>query len=62
MIALSRAQRWGKVIVPSLIPGAMLGVRVAASLAVISALLVASSASTHRRPGGCWSSSGSLAM
>jgi len=40
----------------------MPGVRVAASLAVISALLVASSASTHRRPGGCWSSSGSSAM
>ena len=39
-IGLSRAQRWGKVIVPSLIPGAMLGVRVAASLAVIITLLV----------------------
>ncbi len=34
------AQRWGKVIVPSLIPGLMLGVRVAASLAVIITLLV----------------------
>jgi sulfonate transport system permease protein len=39
-IGLSRAQRWGKVIVPSLIPGAMLGARVAASLAVIITLLV----------------------
>ncbi|HET7668219.1 MAG TPA: ABC transporter permease subunit [Mycobacterium sp.] len=39
-IGLSRAHRWGKVIVPSLIPGAMLGVRVAASLAVIITLLV----------------------
>jgi sulfonate transport system permease protein len=39
-IGLSLAQRWGKVIVPSLIPGAMLGVRVAASLAVIITLLV----------------------
>jgi sulfonate transport system permease protein len=39
-IGLSRAQRWGKVIVPSLIPGLMLGVRVAASLAVIITLLV----------------------
>ena len=39
-IGLSRAQRWGKVIVPSLIPGMMLGVRVAASLAVIITLLV----------------------
>jgi len=39
-IGLSWAQRWAKVIVPSLIPGAMLGVRVAASLAVIITLLV----------------------
>jgi sulfonate transport system permease protein len=39
-VGLSRAQRWGKVIVPSLIPGMMLGVRVAASLAVIITLLV----------------------
>jgi sulfonate transport system permease protein len=39
-IGLSRPQRWGKVIVPSLIPGLMLGVRVAASLAVIITLLV----------------------
>lgn len=39
-IGLSRSQRWGKVIVPSLIPGSMLGVRVAASLAVIITLLV----------------------
>jgi sulfonate transport system permease protein len=39
-IGLSRPQRWGKVIVPSLIPGMMLGVRVAASLAVIITLLV----------------------
>jgi sulfonate transport system permease protein len=39
-IGLSRTQRWGKVIVPSLIPGMMLGVRVASSLAVIITLLV----------------------
>ncbi|OBF26676.1 hypothetical protein A5724_30990 [Mycobacterium sp. ACS1612] len=39
-IGLSRCQRWTKVIVPSLIPGSMLGVRVAASLAVIITLLV----------------------
>src|SRR5262249_42862487 len=39
-IGLSRLQRWAKVIVPSLIPGSMLGVRVAASLAVIIVLLV----------------------
>jgi len=39
-IGLSLSQRWGKVIVPSLIPGMMLGVRVAASLAVIITLLV----------------------
>ena len=39
-IGLSPIQRWTKVIVPSLIPGAMLGVRVAASLAVIITLLV----------------------
>jgi sulfonate transport system permease protein len=39
-IGLSRLQRWAKVIVPSLIPGLMLGVRVAASLAVIITLLV----------------------
>jgi sulfonate transport system permease protein len=39
-IGLSRPQRWVKVIVPSLIPGMMLGVRVAASLAVIITLLV----------------------
>ena len=39
-IGLSRGQRWGKVILPSLIPGSMLGVRVAASLAVIITLLV----------------------
>ncbi len=39
-IGLSLPQRWGKVIVPSLIPGLMLGVRVAASLAVIITLLV----------------------
>jgi ABC-type nitrate/sulfonate/bicarbonate transport system permease component len=40
MIGLSRAQRCGKMVVPSLIPGLMLGVRVAASLAVIITLLV----------------------
>ena len=39
-IGLSRPQQWSKVIVPSLIPGMMLGVRVAASLAVIITLLV----------------------
>lgn len=39
-IGLSTTQRWGKVIVPSLIPGVMLGVRVASSLAVIITLLV----------------------
>lgn len=39
-IGLSRTQRWGKVIAPSLIPGMMLGVRVASSLAVIITLLV----------------------
>jgi ABC-type nitrate/sulfonate/bicarbonate transport system permease component len=39
-VGLSRAQRWGKVIVPSLMPGMMLGVRVAASLALIITLLV----------------------
>jgi sulfonate transport system permease protein len=39
-MGLSRPQRWAKVIVPSLIPGSMLGVRVAASLAVIITLLV----------------------
>jgi sulfonate transport system permease protein len=39
-IGLSRPQRWVKVIVPSLIPGMMLRVRVAASLAVIITLLV----------------------
>jgi ABC-type nitrate/sulfonate/bicarbonate transport system permease component len=39
-IGLSPPQRWGKVMVPSLIPGMMLGVRVAASLAVIITLLV----------------------
>ena len=39
-IGLSLPQRWVKVIVPSLIPGLMLGVRVAASLAVIITLLV----------------------
>jgi ABC-type nitrate/sulfonate/bicarbonate transport system permease component len=39
-IGLSRAERWRKVIVPSLIPGGLLGVRVAASLAVIITLLV----------------------
>jgi ABC-type nitrate/sulfonate/bicarbonate transport system permease component len=39
-IGLSRPQRWGKVILPSLIPGGLLGLRVAASLAVIITLLV----------------------
>jgi sulfonate transport system permease protein len=39
-IGLSLIQRWGKVIVPSLVPGMMLGVRVASSLAVIITLLV----------------------
>jgi sulfonate transport system permease protein len=39
-VGLSPAQRWGKVIVPSLLPGMLLGVRVAASLAVIITLLV----------------------
>jgi ABC-type nitrate/sulfonate/bicarbonate transport system permease component len=39
-VGLSPVQRLGKVIVPSLIPGLMLGVRVAASLAVIITLLV----------------------
>jgi sulfonate transport system permease protein len=39
-IGLSRSQRWIKVILPSLLPGSMLGVRVAASLAVIITLLV----------------------
>jgi ABC-type nitrate/sulfonate/bicarbonate transport system permease component len=39
-IGLSRTQRWVKVILPSLLPGSMLGVRVAASLAVIITLLV----------------------
>jgi sulfonate transport system permease protein len=39
-IGLSLSQRWGKVIVPSLIPAMMLGVRVAVSLAVIITLLV----------------------
>lgn len=39
-IGLSRSQRWGKVIVPSVVPGGLLGVRVAASLAVIITLLV----------------------
>jgi ABC-type nitrate/sulfonate/bicarbonate transport system permease component len=39
-IGLSRMQQWGKVILPSLIPTTMLGVRVASSLAVIITLLV----------------------
>jgi ABC-type nitrate/sulfonate/bicarbonate transport system permease component len=39
-MGLSRPRRWSKVIVPSLVPGSMLGVRVAASLAVIITLLV----------------------
>jgi sulfonate transport system permease protein len=39
-VGLSLVQRWGKVILPSLTPGIMLGVRVASSLAVIITLLV----------------------
>ncbi len=39
-IGLSLLQRWGKVILPSLVPGIMLGVRVASSLALIITLLV----------------------
>jgi sulfonate transport system permease protein len=39
-VGLSPVQRLTKVIVPSLTPGLMLGVRVAASLAVIITLLV----------------------
>ena len=68
-IGLSRAQRWGKVIVPSLIPGAMLGARgrgvaggdhhparsTSSARAQVSGACWwrASSASTHRRRGGC---------
>jgi len=33
-------QRWGKVVLPSLAPGIMLGVRVASSMALIITLLV----------------------
>jgi sulfonate transport system permease protein len=39
-VGLSPPQRWGKVILPSLTPGVMLGVRVASALALIVALLV----------------------
>jgi ABC-type nitrate/sulfonate/bicarbonate transport system permease component len=39
-IGLSPLQRWSKVVAPSLAPGVLLGVRVAASLAVIVTLLV----------------------
>jgi sulfonate transport system permease protein len=39
-LGLSPLQRWGKVILPSLAPGIMLGVRVASSLALIITLLV----------------------
>jgi len=38
-LGLSTSQRWRKVILPTLAPGIMLGVRVAASLALIIALL-----------------------
>jgi sulfonate transport system permease protein len=39
-LGLSLAQRWGKVVLPSLAPGIMLGVRVASALALIITLLV----------------------
>ena len=39
-LGLTLLQRWGKVILPSLVPGIMLGVRVASSLALIITLLV----------------------
>jgi sulfonate transport system permease protein len=39
-VGLSPAQRWCKVILPSLVPAIMLGVRIASSLALIIALLV----------------------
>jgi ABC-type nitrate/sulfonate/bicarbonate transport system permease component len=39
-IGLSPLQRWSKVVAPSLVPGVLLGVRVAAPLAIIVTLLV----------------------
>ena len=39
-MGLSPVQRWGKVVLPSLAPGIMLGVRVASSMALIITLLV----------------------
>ncbi len=39
-LGLSRIQRWTKVIVPSLAPGVMLGVRIASAMALIVTLLV----------------------
>ncbi|MDV6296172.1 ABC transporter permease [Rhodococcus aetherivorans] len=40
MLGLSTGERWRKVILPTLVPGIMLGVRVAASMALIITLLV----------------------
>ncbi len=40
MLGLTRLQRWGKVILPSVTPGVMLGVRVASAMALIVTLLV----------------------
>ena len=39
-LGLTPLQRWGKVIVPSLTPGVILGVRVASAMALIVTLLV----------------------
>ena len=39
-LGLTLLQRWGKVIVPSLTPGVILGVRVASAMALIVTLLV----------------------
>jgi ABC-type nitrate/sulfonate/bicarbonate transport system permease component len=39
-IGLSPLQRWAKIVTPSLLPGALLGVRVAASVAIVVTLLV----------------------
>jgi ABC-type nitrate/sulfonate/bicarbonate transport system permease component len=39
-LGLTPLQRWGRVIVPSLAPGVMLGVRIASAMALIVTLLV----------------------